>query len=82
MKDGPQYRELPECERLALLEDLRKACKKFNEEYQGMTIKTKMDALCKIRRKEYLEQQLTKLEYYIQALSTGPVFITEEAKKN
>ncbi|OEH75166.1 uncharacterized protein LOC34619383 [Cyclospora cayetanensis] len=70
-----QYRVLPEEERTRLLDMLKARWEELNHLYQGMTFKSKMDTIQETRRKEYYEDQLAKIEAYMEKLESGPVRI-------
>jgi hypothetical protein len=73
----PQLRQLPEDERLMLIEDLKTKWDDVNKKYQLGSHQTALDTIGKIRRKEQFEQELKDLESAIQKLSKSPVFVQD-----
>ena len=71
-------RQLPEDERVELLEGLKKKWEKTNHDYQGLTHMVKLDTISKIKRKEYYESTLSQLEKDIAKLDKKIVLVSED----
>jgi hypothetical protein len=75
----PQMRQLPEEERVQLLDDLKVKWEAVNKKYQLGSHMVNLDTIGKIRRKEQYESELRQLELAIEKLSRSPVFVQDEA---
>lgn len=73
----PKMKQLPEEERLQLLDNLKKKWEAVNKQYQGMTHIVTLDTIGKVRRKEEYESQLQQLEKSIEKLSKKYVYVQE-----
>jgi hypothetical protein len=78
MAQQPRMRQLPEEERIQLLDDLKQKWCDVNKEYQLGAHLVNLDTLGKKRRKERHEAQLKQLEAAIEKLSRSPVFVQDE----
>lgn len=67
---------MPESERTALLDGLKKRWGKLNSEYQNSTHVVKLDTIGKARRKENFEEQLAAIEKYIERIGKGTIIVT------
>ena len=81
MQEGKEeVRVLSEEERLSLLKDLNTKYDKINKEYQHLAFTGLTDSISKERRKDFCEEQLAKLERYIDTLKSSTIYIIRDPK--
>ncbi|KYK68446.1 putative enkurin [Toxoplasma gondii TgCatPRC2] len=71
-----EVRVMPDSERVALLNGLKKRWNTLNSEYQNTTHIVKLDTIGKARRKEHFEEQLAAIEKYISRASKGTIVVS------
>jgi len=74
--ENKQTEEMPNDERLELINQLKAKWDHVNKQYQKMVHNVIFDTQGKVRRKETLENQLTQIEKDIETLQRGKILIT------
>mmetsp|Transcript_31422 Transcript_31422/g.71519 ORF Transcript_31422/g.71519 Transcript_31422/m.71519 type:complete len:275 (-) Transcript_31422:276-1100(-) len=71
----PMVRQMPEDERMGLIEGLKAKWEQVNTEYQATTHLTKLDTMGKIKRKEKYEAELSQIEKDIEKLNRSNIHV-------
>ena len=74
-KEPERFEEIPEHERMELLDALKSKWDTLNRKYQKMAHVVQLDTIGQVRRKEGMERELKQLEVDIEKLSRPVILI-------